>query len=287
MSERLTPIEAIMWRAGQDPGLRMTVGNLMILDRAPTREELEERIAAAAADMPRLRWRPDDASVLRGRPAWVDEDGFEGRAHLGVVAVPAPGSQRQLLDLLSMLETRPFDADRSPWDATLIEGVEGGRAALYLRAHHALTDGLGGIALLSALLDHDEASPEPDPTSGAAVTAEPAGPADAPEPPAVAVAVGATGGRRPGTVTLSVDLTRAAGAAREAAAAARTVDPLDTIARVLQRGLDTASSVAHQVVVVGGPLSSLPPSALAVQPLRDRVRAQREGERTCVGRESQ
>ena len=36
MHERLSPVEAIMWRAGQDPGLRMIVGNLIILDHAAT-----------------------------------------------------------------------------------------------------------------------------------------------------------------------------------------------------------------------------------------------------------
>ena len=60
---------------------------------------------------------------------------------------------RQLLDLMALLESIPFDPDCSPWDVTLIEGLEDGRAALYLRAHHALTDGVGGVRLLGLLLD--------------------------------------------------------------------------------------------------------------------------------------
>ena len=70
----------------------------------------------------------------------------------------------------ALLEPRPFDPERPPWDATLIEGLEGGKAALYLRAHHALTDGPGGTALVGALLDPEaEAEPAPDaaaPTTG-------------------------------------------------------------------------------------------------------------------------
>ena len=42
-SERLSPVEAIMWRVGQDATLRMIVGNLIILDRTPTRSALAER----------------------------------------------------------------------------------------------------------------------------------------------------------------------------------------------------------------------------------------------------
>ena len=41
----------------------------------------------------------------------------------------------------------PFDPERSPWDVTLIEGLEDGRAALYVRAHHTLTDGVLGLRL--------------------------------------------------------------------------------------------------------------------------------------------
>ena len=144
MDERLTSIEAIMWRAGQDSALRMTIGNLMLLDRLPDRAALEARLAEAADRTPRLRQYPDDPNLVRVRPAWVDDVGFEGRHHLRVAAVPSPGDQRQLLDLVALLEPSPFDPNHSPWDATLIEGLAGGRAALYLRAHHALTDGMGG-----------------------------------------------------------------------------------------------------------------------------------------------
>ena len=53
MHERLSPVEAIMWRAGQDPGLRMIVGNLIILDHVPPPE--------AAAIAPR-RSRPRNST---------------------------------------------------------------------------------------------------------------------------------------------------------------------------------------------------------------------------------
>ena len=37
MAERLSPIETVMWRAGQDPTLRMTIGTLVVLDQSPSR----------------------------------------------------------------------------------------------------------------------------------------------------------------------------------------------------------------------------------------------------------
>ena len=54
---------------------------------------------------------------------------------------------RDVLDLVALLELVPFDPERSPWDVTMIGGPEAGRAALYLRCHHVLTDGVGGVRL--------------------------------------------------------------------------------------------------------------------------------------------
>ena len=153
MTERLSPMEAIMWRVGQDATLRMTVGALAILDHTPTVEALTARLGFAADNAPRLRRRPDDPTAMRSRPAWVDDPDPSPERHVRSLSVAAPGSMRQLLDLTALLESIPFDPECSPWDVTLIEGVEDGRAALYLRAHHALTDGVGGIRLLGLLLD--------------------------------------------------------------------------------------------------------------------------------------
>ena len=172
-----------MWRAGQDSALRMTIGNLMLLDHLPDRAAVEARLTEAAERAPRLKQHPDNPTLMRARPAWVEDADYDGRHHLRVAAVPSPGDQRQLLDLLALLEPSPFDPNHSPWDATLIEGLAGGRAAFYLRAHHTLTDGMGGTSLVASLLD-DEAvveAAEPEPAA-APETAPPARTLTAPLP---------------------------------------------------------------------------------------------------------
>jgi diacylglycerol O-acyltransferase len=267
MDERLTSIEAIMWRAGQDSALRMTIGNLMLLDRLPDRAALEARLTEAAQRAPRLKQRPDDPTLVRSRPVWVEDADYDGRHHLRVAAVPAPGDQRQLLDLVALLEPSPFDPNHSPWDATLIEGLAGDRAAFYLRAHHTLTDGMGGTSLVAALLDDEPVPEASEPTPAGAPETEASGDDDGAAPSTNGLEELPDGsiGRRPGTVTVTLDLTRAAGdltraagVAMDAVAVARHVDPFDTFVRAVQKGLDTASSVSRQVVVAGGPLSALP-----------------------------
>src|SRR5207344_3443585 len=100
-------------------------------------EALVARVELAGTAAPRLRQRPDASPGMRTRPSWIDDE-FDAGVHVRTMAVAAPGNQRQVLDLVALLEASPFDSNLSPWDLTVIEGLEGGRAAFYLRAHHAL-----------------------------------------------------------------------------------------------------------------------------------------------------
>lgn len=153
MSDRLSSIEAVMWNVGHEPFLRMTVGSLMFLDRPPARADLIKRLGTAAGEAQRLHEYPG-RTFPRPYLTWVDDRRFDVRNHVRTMTIPLPGEQHQVLDLIALLEPIPFERDRSPWDATLIDGLEDGGAALYLRAHHVLTDGMGGIPLIRFL--HDE-----------------------------------------------------------------------------------------------------------------------------------
>jgi WS/DGAT/MGAT family acyltransferase len=222
----LTPIEAIMWRAGHDETLRMTVGTLLVLDRTPSADQLAERLEIAACRAPRLQRRPGHRSGAWANPPWVDDAGFDAHGHVRVLPVGAPGGRRQLLDLLALVETTPFDPGRSPWDVTVVEGLGDGTAGLYLRAHHVLTDGIGGTSLIGAFVDANGSRPRPD---------------------------GSTAGRR------RLDVNSVATAVKDMAAAMNE-NPIGTVMGNLQRALDTAGSVSRQLLVPGGSLSSLPPS---------------------------
>jgi diacylglycerol O-acyltransferase / wax synthase len=240
MSEPLSPIETVMWRVGQDPTLRMTVGDLMLLDRAPTRAELVERFGAVSDHARRLRQRPADPSYLRRRPVWTTDQDFDPAHHVRALTVPPPGDLRQVLDVIALLEPIPFEPDRSPWDATLIDGVADNKAALYVRAHHVLTDGFGGTSLLDLLLDETR-RPAKERDSTGSLPPDDDVPGD---------------DRRSGTVT--IDLNRAVRPLTSGVAATLNFEPGDIVVRGVQRGLDVANSVSRQVLVAGGPLASWP-----------------------------
>jgi diacylglycerol O-acyltransferase len=95
-------------------------------------------------------------------PRWVVDPDFDLDYHLRRVALPAPGTLRQLLDLAEVTLQSPLDMSRALWEAVYVEGLEADRSALLIKLSHAITDGLGGIALFEQVYD-TERDPEPRP----------------------------------------------------------------------------------------------------------------------------
>jgi WS/DGAT/MGAT family acyltransferase len=148
----MSAFEAVMWRAEVDPRLRSTTTSVLVLDRTPDWERLLAGHRWAMKAVPRFRQRVIEPALGVGNPVWVEDPDFNLDYHLRRVRLPEPGSERQLLDLAQNLAMTPFDKARSPWEATVIEGLEGGRAAYVLKLHHATSDGLGIIQLLTRVL---------------------------------------------------------------------------------------------------------------------------------------
>jgi WS/DGAT/MGAT family acyltransferase len=69
--------------------------------------------------------------------------------HLRHSALPYPGGERELGVLVSRLHSNPMDMDRPLWEIHLIEGLHGGRFAMYGKLHHSLADGIAGVGLLN------------------------------------------------------------------------------------------------------------------------------------------
>jgi diacylglycerol O-acyltransferase / wax synthase len=159
---RMSDAEGLMWRLEKDPYLSSTFANVTVLDRAPDMDRLLEMMERAARVMPRLRQRVQPMPANLSAPMWVDDANFDLHYHLRHIALPAPGSLRQLLDLTALIAADPYDRTRPLWQFTVVEGLQGGRAALIQKMHHTITDGEGGVQLSLQYLDF-ERDPAPRP----------------------------------------------------------------------------------------------------------------------------
>ena len=98
-----------------------------------------------------------------GWPLWVDASSFDIAEHVGVFPVAAPGDETQLLCACETLRRRPLDRTRPLWEMWFLPGLPGGRVGLFMKMHHAIADGVAGVAALGAFLDLAPVSPEQSP----------------------------------------------------------------------------------------------------------------------------
>ncbi|RVW05262.1 WS/DGAT/MGAT family O-acyltransferase [Rhodococcus xishaensis] len=109
--------------------------------------------------VPRYRQKVREVAHGLARPVWVDDPDFDITYHVRRSALPSPGSDDQLHDLVARLTSRPLDTSRPLWEMYVVEGLAGNRCALYTKSHSALVDGEQALEISQVILDEDEVPP--------------------------------------------------------------------------------------------------------------------------------
>lgn len=164
---RTTDTDAFTFRMERDPLLRSTIVSIAVLDRAPSWDALVDRIERATLLAPTFRQRLVDAPLGLANPRWEVDPDFDLGWHVRRVGAPAPGDLDAVLELARVAGMTAFDPARPLWEFTLVEGLADGTAALVMKVHHALTDGVGGVGLAAHVVDLQrrpgDLGPKPDP----------------------------------------------------------------------------------------------------------------------------
>jgi diacylglycerol O-acyltransferase len=134
------------------------VGSVCILDPktaagAYTLDHLSSAIEARLPLVPLFRQRLVEVPLGLDKSYWIDDPDFDIEFHVRELALPKPGSHRQLTDQVARLHARPLDRSRPLWELYLISGLPNKKVAIYNKIHHAAVDGVSGGDILSALLD--------------------------------------------------------------------------------------------------------------------------------------
>jgi diacylglycerol O-acyltransferase / wax synthase len=119
--------------------------------------------------LPPFRWRLVPTPFGLDHPYWIDDPDFDLEYHVRRIAVPPPGDERTLADIVARIHGRPLDRSRPLWETYVIEGLADGRIAIYSKNHHATIDGVSGADILGVLLDLEPTPPVPghrEPLSG-------------------------------------------------------------------------------------------------------------------------
>lgn len=153
----------------ETPEVHAHIGGLVLLDTRAATGFSFERVGQTLAERlplagPELTSRLVESPLGLARPHLVPDPSFELDRHLHRIAVPSPGGMHELAELCGYLHGRKLDRRRPLWELWFIEGlrIDGSNdfAALYMKTHHALMDGMKG-ADLSVLLCDLEPNPAP------------------------------------------------------------------------------------------------------------------------------
>jgi WS/DGAT/MGAT family acyltransferase len=152
----------------ETPGTSMNIGAVVLLaaDKvkdpqkrfANIRRVIEDRIH----EIPVLTQRVVRAPFDMTWPILIRDDKFDLDRHVVRVALPTPGSRAQLDSLVSEFLSRTLSSQRPLWQLLVIEGLDDGRTALVMKAHHALAD---GVSFAETFANFFDISPEVRPAA--------------------------------------------------------------------------------------------------------------------------
>jgi diacylglycerol O-acyltransferase / wax synthase len=163
--DRLSSIDASFLHQ-EGPASHMHIGGLLTFQGPPPDfEAFLDHIRSRLHLVPRYRQKLATPPLESGNPLWVDDPSFNLEYHVRHAALPAPGTEEQLLQMVARIFSQPLDRSRPLWENWLVEGLEGGRFALISKTHHSLVDGVAGVDLATVLFDA-----EPNPPAAAPST---------------------------------------------------------------------------------------------------------------------
>ena len=176
--DRLSALDA-SFLYGETPESPMHVAGLAMFEPpladtdvfAAFRDHLKSRLHLVPFFQRKLALAP----IQLYHPVWVHDDNLDLDYHFRHVSLPKPGTLEHLEKLVARLHMILLDRTRPLWQYYVIEGLEGGGFAIYIKMHHAGIDGGAGMAALPIIF---ATSPDPEPV---AVPAPPAKDSRTPE----------------------------------------------------------------------------------------------------------
>ncbi len=168
--QTMSPLDASFLHI-EDAVTHMHIGSVGIFEGpAPQRGEVRAAVAARLPQVPRYRQKVRFVPLTLGRPAWVDDPYFNLDYHVRRTALPAPGGDEELRNLVGRVMSQQLDRSKPLWEMWVAEGLDDGRWALISKTHHCMVDGVSATDLLSVILSTER---DPETPEGEAWRAEP------------------------------------------------------------------------------------------------------------------
>ena len=154
----LSPVDTA-WLRMEHPTNLMMITGIFTFDETIDFQQLKQLLEKRLLRFDRFRQR-----VVRPYPSfrpayWEFDQTFDIDAHVHKIALPEPGDQDTLQEMVNDFMSAPLDFSKPLWQIHLVENYGSG-SALLCRLHHSIADGIALMRVLLALTD-DEAEPPP------------------------------------------------------------------------------------------------------------------------------
>lgn len=159
-TEPLSNVDAA-WLNMDDPTNLMMVSGIMTFRRPLNLDHLMAVVRYRLLKFDRFRQRVVRPRTPLGAPYWEIDPNFDLKAHVRRIALPAPGDQATLQELVSDLLSTPLDPSKPLWQLHIIENYGQG-SAIFMRIHHSIADGMALIFVLLSLTDMTPDAPWPE-----------------------------------------------------------------------------------------------------------------------------
>lgn len=149
MVDRLSPADAALLEL-EDADTPQHAGMVAIChdpDGLVDQATLIGLVRSRLVEVPRYRQVVREVPGHLADPVWVDDAAFDLTYHVRRSALPRPGSDAALRELVARIMSRTLDRSRPLWEMYLVEGLSGDRFAILTKTHQALVDGVTTVDL--------------------------------------------------------------------------------------------------------------------------------------------
>ena len=134
--DRMSPLDASFLHV-ENAANHMHIGSVGIFEGpAPNYGDFADLVAGKLPLVPRYRQKVRFVPFDLGRPVWVDDSHFNLGYHLRHTALPPPGGDHELRNLVGRLMAQQLDRTKPLWEMWMVEGLQDGHWALIAKVHH-------------------------------------------------------------------------------------------------------------------------------------------------------
>jgi diacylglycerol O-acyltransferase / wax synthase len=155
MSTSLSSADAA-WLHMDRPTNLMVINSVLLFEQPVDWDRVKHITQQRLVDAyPKFHQRVVESRVPLRAPKWEDDPEFALEHHMHHRALPAPGDTAALQELVGDLMTMPLDRSKPLWHEYMVDGYGEG-AALIVRMHHCIADGIALARVMLSLADSQE-----------------------------------------------------------------------------------------------------------------------------------